>query len=134
MMAWHFQGREVYVHVFRISSHNYCILVHANLPVLLFVYCHLTKYNLFIQTKLIIVFWCCHITCCALIYSHFTSPKKVKIKCIPAHPQTLLIFCWVFRFCRFLNFKTVLCDLTKRKFMNLFTITKQKHLHSYTSH
>ncbi len=59
------------------NTNNYYILVHANLPVLLFIYCHFTKYELFIHTKLIIVFWCHHITCCALIYSHFTSPKKV---------------------------------------------------------
>ena len=60
------------------NRNNYCIFVHADIPVLLFVYCHFTKYELFIHTKLIIVFWCRHITCCALIYSHCTSPKKVK--------------------------------------------------------
>ncbi len=32
----------------------------------------------FVHTKLIIVFWCHHISCWAFIYSHFTSLKKVK--------------------------------------------------------
>jgi hypothetical protein len=88
------------------NTNNYCILVHADLPVLLFVYCHFTKYKLFIHSKLIIEFWCLHITCCALLYSHCTSPKKVKKKCIPACHQTSLIFCWVFCFCRII-FQTI---------------------------
>ncbi len=106
------------------NMNNYCFFVHADIPVLLFVYSHFTKYELFIHTKLIIVFLCHHITCCALIYSHFTSPQKVKKKCIPARHQTSLIFCWVFFFCRFPIFKTVLWHVTKWKFTNLFTVTK----------
>ena len=115
------------------NTNNYCFFVYADIPVLLLIYSHFTIYELFIHTKLIIVFWCRHILCWAFIYSHFTSPKKVKKKCIPAHHQTSLIFCWVFCFCRFPNFKTVLWHVTKWKFTNLFTVTKQKHLHSYTS-
>ena len=60
------------------NTNNYCFFVYADIPVLLFVYSHFTKYELFLHTKLIIVFWCRHITCWAFIYSHFTSPKKVK--------------------------------------------------------
>jgi hypothetical protein len=60
------------------NMNNYCILMHADIPVLLFVYRHFTKDELLIHTKVIILFWHCHITCCALIYSHLTSPKKVK--------------------------------------------------------
>ena len=39
------------------NTNNYCIFVHADIPVLLFVYRHFTKYELFIHTKLIIVYW-----------------------------------------------------------------------------
>ena len=35
--------------------------------------------------------------------------------------------------CRFPNLKTVLWHVTKLKFANLFTVTKQRHLHSCTS-
>ncbi len=115
------------------NTNNICILVHADLPVLLFVYRHFTKYKLFIHTNLIIVFWCHHITCYALIYSHFTSPEKVKIKCIPARHQTSLIFCWVFCFCCFPNFKSVLWQVTKRKFTNLFTALN-KNICTHTHH
>ena len=60
------------------NTNNYCFLVYADIPVLLFIYSHFTKYELFIHTKLIIVFWCRHISYWAFIYSHVTSPKKVK--------------------------------------------------------
>ncbi len=56
----------------------------------------ITLQNINLHTKLIVMLCCRHITCSALIYSHITSPQKVKIKCIPAHPQTSLIFCWGF--------------------------------------
>jgi hypothetical protein len=103
------------------------------IPVMLLNYSHFTKYEFFIHTKLIVVFCCSHICCCALIYSHLTSPKKAKKKCIPARHQTSKIFCWVYYFCRFPNLKTVLWHVTKLKFANLFTVTKQRHLHSCTS-
>ena len=45
------------------NTNNYCILVHADLPVLMFVYRHFPEYKRFVHTKLIIVFWCHHITC-----------------------------------------------------------------------
>jgi len=38
------------------NPNNYCFFVHSDIPMLLFVYRHLTKYDLFIHTKLIVVF------------------------------------------------------------------------------
>ena len=115
------------------NTNNFCIFSHATIPVMLLNYSHFTKYEFFIHTKLIVVFCCSHICCCALIYSHLTPPKKAKKKCIQTSHQTSLIFCWVFCFCRFPNLKTVLWHVTKLKFANLFTVTKQRHLHSCTS-
>ncbi len=145
--------------------------MHANIPVLLFVYRHFTKYKLFIHSKLIIVFCCRHITCSALIYSHLTSPLGCfvcvvsqilklfcgmsqngniriclqslnKNICTHAHHQIgigniafkhVTQLCLLFLSLFFPNFKTVLWHITKRKFTHSFTVTKPKHMHSYTS-
>jgi hypothetical protein len=53
------------------NTNNYCIFVHADIPVMLFIYRHFTKYELFIHTKLIIV----HLLLCIDLQSLNFPPK-----------------------------------------------------------
>ena len=71
--------------------------MRADIPMLLFVYRHFTKYKIFIHTKLIVVFCCSHICCCALIYSHLTSPKKAKKSAFKhvTKPQRFFVGCHI---------------------------------------